>query len=490
MKISIRVKLFLILGSIIFLFVVTTQLFSSFLLEDFYLSSKKKLLKESLTQAEEIISKDLDFEEELAVLQENKNIIMVLVDNDYATIFRPAFVRKQYRNNDLPPKYIFPHEEELFKDDIDRFSNSPSIVTRTDRKTNIEYLSLYAPIRLPDGTQAYTVISTSVDAMKDSVKAASDFILYVSLFVAAIGIVVIYYVSRSISKPIVKLGIVTEAIANLDFTQRMEVQSTDEIGDLSRNINFLSEKLDKTLSQLAVANTQLKKDIMLQEKIDQSRKELIANISHELKTPISIIGGYAEGLKVNINEKEKDLYCDVIMDETQKMNKLVLSLLDLSQVEAGYKQMNRQAFDISLLIDKTLEKYKFVFADKEIKLTVSYEGDCMIMADPERVEQALTNYLTNALNHVDLKREIIVHGKEMEQQVIVSIFNSGKMIAQDQTERIWESFYKIDQARTREYGGSGLGLFIVQAIISAHGGQYGVTNDADGPSFWFILSKE
>lgn len=471
------------------MFLVTTQLFSSLFLEDFYLSSKKKDLEDSLYEVENIVSQHLDFEEELAVLQENKNINLVLVDEVYETVFRSAFEKKQDHDYEIPSKLNLSREEGLIKEHIERFSTSPTIAIRTDERTNSEFLSLYALINLPDGTQGYAVISTSVEAMKGSVEAARDFIFYVSLFVSAIGLVIVYYVSLSISKPIVRLGNITERIAKLDFTQRIEVQSTDEIGDLFRNINFLSEKLDTTLGELAEANSQLKRDIKLKEKIDQSRKELIANISHELKTPISMIGGYAEGLKVNINEAEKDFYCDVIMDEAQKMNKLVLSLLDLSQVEAGYKQMNRQKFDVSSLIDKTLEKFKFLFADKQIELIVSYEGDCVIMADSERVQQVLTNYLTNALNHVDSKREIIVHAKELERQVFFSVFNSGKLIEQDQTERIWESFYKVDLARTREYGGSGLGLFIVQAIIKAHGGQYGVTNDKRGPTFWCTLEK-
>lgn len=155
-------------------------------------------------------------------------------------------------------------------------------------------MSLYSIIKLPDGVEGYVEISSSIDAMKDSIHAASNFILYLSLLVTVIGTITIIYVSSKISKPIVKIGKLTADMANLDFSQRIEVNSNDEIGDLCKNINLLSVKLDKTLNELANANLQLKKDIEMKERIDQSRKELIANVSHELKTPISLIAGYSE----------------------------------------------------------------------------------------------------------------------------------------------------------------------------------------------------
>ncbi|WP_179292725.1 HAMP domain-containing sensor histidine kinase [Bacillus sp. 7884-1] len=486
---SIRVKLFFILTSIILLFVILTQFFGILFLEDFYISSKKKSLKESLGQVQQIVTTDSDYENSLAALQDNKNINILITDKEYNVVFMTALLKRKDKNPVDTGKLLDKHEEHL-NDDIGSVSKEQKIVTRTDPRTGTEFLSLYSIINLPDDVEGYVEISSSIDAMKDSINAASNFILYLSLVVTVIGTITIIYVSNKISKPIVKIGKLTADMAKLDFSQRIEVNSNDEIGDLCKNINFLSVNLDKTLNELANANLQLKKDIEMKERIDQSRKELIANVSHELKTPISLIAGYSEGLKVNVNSEDKDFYCEVIIDEAEKMNKLVLSLLDLSQVEGGYKQMMKEYIAANELIENTLEKFKLIFKEKGMDVEVSYKGDGVVYADPERIEQVLTNYLTNAINHVDDRKSIFLRAEEHEEKVVVRVFNTGRPIPPDEIDKIWDNFYKIDKARTREYGGSGLGLTIVKAIIEAHGGKYGTTNHEETVEFWFTLNKK
>ncbi len=460
-----------------------------FFLEDFYIFSKKKSLNESLAQVQQILSKNNHYEEHLAALQDSKNINIVITDKDYHVIFMTAFLNSK-DNNQLPYPKLPDKRDKHINDLKENFSKLPKIVTRTDPRMNTEFLSMYSKIKLPDDTEGFIEISTSIDAMKDSIRAASNFILYLSLLVTVIGTITIFYVSRKISKPIVKIGKLTADMANLDFSQRIEVNSNDEIGELGKNINLLSEKLDKTLNELANANFQLKKDLEMKERIDESRKELIANVSHELKTPISLIAGYAEGLKVNVNSEDKDFYCDVIIDEAAKMNKLVLSLLDLSQLEGGYKQMKKESIKANVLIENTLEKFSLIFKEKGIIVTVTYEGEYKVYADPDRIEQVLTNYITNAINHVDHCKMITIQVKEKSEEIVFSVINTGGCIQPDEIDKIWDSFYKIDKARTREYGGSGLGLTIVKAIIEAHGGKYGATNHKDSVEFWFALKKK
>ncbi|MDN4523355.1 sensor histidine kinase [Fictibacillus fluitans] len=478
-----------ILLAIILLFIAIIQLFSVLFLENFYQSNKKKTLKESFNLTEQIITKEKDFEEKLSALQDNKNVTIIILDSEYEPFFRLALLKRPAKYQNQQSRSPMRHDEELISSYLDKFKGGPVILTRKDRRTKTEFLSLYSAITLPDGTRGYAVISTSIDAMKDSVKAASDFILYTSLFVGLIGTAVVLYVSDKISKPIIKINRITSKMAKMDFSERITVDSSDETGELANNINFLSKQLDLKINELAIANKQLKKDIQLKEKVEQSRKELLSNVSHELKTPISLIGGYTEGLKLNINKDDKELYCDVIIDETKKMDKLVLSLLDLAQVEAGYKKMNLEKVDITQLVAGILDKYKLVFAEKGINLHNSFQGTALVMADEERLEQVVTNYLNNALDYVDNNRIISVSIEETKNQIRVGIFNSGKPIESAQLERIWDSFYKIDKARTREYGGSGLGLSIVKAIIHLHEGEYGVRNLEDGVEFWFLLNK-
>lgn len=489
MRISIRVKLFFILTSIILLFVILTQFFGILFLEDFYISSKKKSLKESLGQVQQIVSTDNAYEESLAALQDNNNINILITDIEHNVIFMTALLKRKDKYPVDVGKLLEKYEEHL-NQNIVSLTKEQKIVTRTDPRTGTEFLSLYSIIKLPDDVVGYVEISSSIDAMKDSINAASNFILCLSLVVTIIGTITIFYVSRKISKPIEKIGKLTADMAKLDFSQRIEVNLNDEISELCKNINLLSVKLDKTLNELANANRQLKKDIEMKERIDQSRKELIANVSHELKTPISLIAGYSEGLKVNVNKEDKDFYCDVIIDEAEKMNRLVLSLLDLSQVEGGYKQMKKEIIAANELIEITLEKFRLIFKEKGIDVEISYEGNCWVYADPDRIEQVLTNYLTNAINHVDNRKRIFLRVKEQKEKVVVSVFNSGRPIPPDEIDKIWDSFYKIDKARTRAYGGSGLGLTIVKAIIEVHGGLYGSINHEDTVEFWFTLNKE
>jgi two-component system, OmpR family, sensor histidine kinase VanS len=487
-RFSIRRKLYGILLTIILLFIAVIQLLNALFLEDFYLFNKKNMLEESYNQIEQIITTEKNYEEKLSALQDNKNVTILIFDKEFEPVYRLALLKRPSKYQNQSSRSAMP-DEELIKGNLDNFNDKPFIVTRKDRRTKTEFLSLYSSITLPDGNKGYALISTSIDAMKDSAKAASEFILYTSIFVGLIGIVAVFYVSNSISAPIVRINRVTSKMAKLDFSERILVSSSDEIGELGKNINFLSKQLDLKINELDIANKQLKKDILLKEKVEQSRKELLSNVSHELKTPISLIGGYAEGLKLNINKDEKDFYCDVIIDETKKMDKLVYSLLDLANLESGSKKMNMVKVDITRLVSDIIDKYKLVFAEKRIKLHHKSQGRTLVLGDPERIEQVVTNYLNNALDHVDDNRIITVSIQETKNKVRVGIYNTGKEIQSHQQDRLWDSFYKVDKARTREFGGSGLGLSIVKSIISYHEGDCGLRNIDDGVEFWFLLNR-
>jgi signal transduction histidine kinase len=219
------------------------------------------------------------------------------------------------------------------------------------------------------------------------------------------------------------------------------------------------------------------------------RKEFVYSVSHELKTPIALIRGYAEGLKININkdEENKDYYCDVIMDETIKMNKIVKQLLELSYLESGTVYLEREDFHIMELVGSFMKKNTMLIREKNIQVLVDSEEDILVNADYDRAEQVLFNYINNAVNHVDIKRIIRIRVEKIYNKARITVFNSGSHIPADSLEKIWMSFYKVDKARTREYGGTGLGLSIVRAIQEAHRNNCGVCNVENGVEFWFEL---
>jgi signal transduction histidine kinase len=280
-------------------------------------------------------------------------------------------------------------------------------------------------------------------------------------------------------------------MAKLDFSQKYKIETRDEIGDLGKSINSLSNQLDKSITELTEANAKLLKDIEHERRIDEMRKEFVSSVSHELKTPIALIQGYAEGLKENIieDEESKNYYCYVIADEASKMNKMVRELLDLSQIESGYFILERQVVDISMLVEQVLNKFEPILKEKQICLSGARQREVMVNGDIFRIEQVMVNYLNNAINHIDQQKEIAVNIHPVDDKVRISVFNTGKPIPDESLDKVFISFYKVDKARTRSYGGTGLGLSVVRAIQEQHNNAYGVINRDNGVEFWFDVDR-
>jgi signal transduction histidine kinase len=219
------------------------------------------------------------------------------------------------------------------------------------------------------------------------------------------------------------------------------------------------------------------------------RKEFLNNVSHELKTPIALISGYAEGLKDNIAEdkESRDFYCDVIIDESSKMNNMVRKLLTLNQLEFGNDQVTMERFDITQLVKGVISGMKLLIEDKGAEVTINTDEPVYVWGDEFKIEEVVTNYMSNALNHLDYDKKIDVRIIRENGLVRVSVFNTGNPIPEGDIDKIWDKFYKVDKARTREYGGSGIGLSIVKAIMESHNQQCGVKNYEDGVQFWFTL---
>jgi two-component system, OmpR family, sensor histidine kinase VanS len=315
-------------------------------------------------------------------------------------------------------------------------------------------------------------------------------------FTAIVALITIFitglwtlYVSDKFTRPIKQINITTKKMAELDFSQTLDISSEDEIGQLSQSINHLSHKLKMTIGELNKKNQQLEQDIDKGKRIDTMRREFVSNVSHELKTPIFLIQGYAEGLKNNIvtDEEKRSFYCDVIMEEAEKMDAIVKDLLNLSQIESGNMDLNKYDFDIEQLIEDVTKKLEPIFKEKDISINTEIALKNLVNGDPIRIEQVIVNYMNNAINHVDGNKKIKVTAEEKNSKVRVSIFNTGQHIPEELLERIWISFYKVDKARTRSYGGTGLGLAIVKAIQQAHCNEYGVMNIDDGVLFWFDI---
>ena len=336
---------------------------------------------------------------------------------------------------------------------------------------------------------AYVLIRTSLESLQANADIANKFLAYAGIVVALLVSAGVFFATKSFVRPVEELSGIAKRMSNLDFNAKYEVRSNDEIGELGHSINLLSEKLEDTISDLKSANNQLQRDIEQKVQVDEMRKEFLSNVTHELKTPIALIQGYAEGLKDNISEdaESREFYCDVIIDEASKMNKMVKKLLTLNQIESGNDMVELERFDITALIKSVLESSEILIKQKDIRVQFEYTEPAEVWADEYMMEEVVTNYLTNAIHHAAMEKVIDIRVIHQGKNVRVSVFNTGSPIPEEDIDKIWIKFYKVDKARTREYGGSGIGLSIVKAIMESHNQPFGVINHANGVEFWFEL---
>ncbi len=290
---------------------------------------------------------------------------------------------------------------------------------------------------------------------------------------------------------------ISEQMTKLNFETKYESRGQNEIDLLGRHINELSSTLERTISELKTANNELQRDIEKKEQIDEMRKEFLSNVSHELKTPLALIQGYAEGLVEGINDDDiesRNFYCEVIIDEAGKMNTMVKKLLDLNQLEFGKDVVTMERFDITALIRNFITSAEILISQNEVKVRLEEPEPIYVWADEFKTEEIIRNFFSNAMNHVSGDRIIEIKYQLIEQEsankVRIRVFNTGEPIPEESLAHIWEKFYKVDKARTREYGGSGVGLSIVKAIMESMNQRYGVINYTNGVEFWFELETK
>ena len=257
----------------------------------------------------------------------------------------------------------------------------------------------------------------------------------------------VFFATKSFIRPVEELSGIAKRMSNLDFNIKYTVESNDEIGELGHSINLLSEKLEDTISDLKSANNQLQTDIEQKVQVDEMRKEFLSNVTHELKTPIALIQGYAEGLKDNISEdaESREFYCDVIIDEASKMNKMVKKLLTLNQLEFGNEMVELERFDVVSLIRSVLDNSEILIKQNDIRVQFEQAEPMDVWADEYMMEEVVTNYLTNAIHYAKNEKVIDIRVVKEEKKVRVSFFNTGEPIPEEDIEKIWIKFYKVDK---------------------------------------------
>lgn len=457
---------------------------NSTLLGSYYINKKQNALVSAYhsineaSSAGDITSEEYDIE--LKKICDKYNIQVLVVDGESEAVKYsmndPKTVLKQLLDN----IFLGVDEDSL----LINAENYKMQVIR-DYKTQTEYIEMWGML---DNGYLF-MLRSALEGIRESVSISNHFLAYVGLIAVLVSVFLVVWVSNRVAKPILELANISERMKHLDFEAKYTGNDKTEIAILGNNINEMSEALEKTISELRTANNELLKDIERKNQMDERRREFLSNVSHELKTPIALIQGYAEGLKEGINDdaESREFYCDVIMDEAAKMNALVKNLLTLNQLEAGNDVVNMERFDVAALVKNYIASADILIRQKEISVRMEDYDPIYVWGDEFRVEEVFMNYFTNAINYAKNEKIIDVKIVRSDGKVRISVFNTGSPIPQESVAHLWEKFYKVDKARSREYGGSGVGLSIVKAVMESMNQQYGVINYDNGVEFWFEL---
>lgn len=447
-------------------------------LEAYYKSNKRKTLQNLYSYLDRAAASDSmessEFNMQVSRMCEKGNVELFIMNSSHEIIFASMNDSKAFQN-------VF------FNYLLEGGDSECTIRENVDPSNNAEYMDMWGNL----DRQYFFVMRTAVESIRESVIISNKFLGYIGVTAVFLSCFVISLVTRKLTRPLRSLVHISDRMIHLDFDAKYQATGDNEVDLLGERMNLLSETLERTISELKSANNELQRDIEKKEEIDQMRQEFLSNVSHELKTPIALVQGYAEGLKECVldDDESRDFYCDVIMDEARKMNQMVKSLLTLNQLESGNEVISLERFNLTSLIRNILNSTKILAGDKNV--TVRFDDSCSIFvwADEFKIEEVVTNYISNAFHYVSGENVIEITMKENAGAVRVTVFNSGQPIPEEDLDKIWIKFYKVDKARTREYGGSGIGLSIVKAIMDSHNRPCGVENYDNGVAFWFEVEK-
>lgn len=482
---SVRFKLFFTMCVVILVIILSLVLINSIVLENFYIYSKTATIKQVYQKVNDYYNTEntnVDLETELKKIAYKNNFDILIKTDTNLIIFTSD---REF----LSSTYILKDINEIKSKSIEENETKINVKVTTDEVNNISYMFLTGI--LDNGYVLY--IRMPISPIEESVKISNTVLLMIGGITLVVAGIIASFISRKFTNPILQLNDIANKMAKLDFSKKYRITDTeDEINELGRSINTMSDKLEATIKELQKNNIELEKDIEEKTKIDEMRKQFISDVSHELKTPIALIQGYAEGLIENVNsdEESRKFYAEVILDETNKMDKLVKQLLELMKLEYGKREFDNEKFNINELINEVLRKCSVMINEKNIKVYFENKEPIYVYADEFYMDQIITNYLTNAIKHaeeVEKETKIEIKVEKVSNKIRVSVFNTGENIPEEDLQRIWGRFYKLDSSRNRQDGGSGIGLALVKAIMNNYQNEYGVKNKKNGVEFYFDM---
>lgn len=339
------------------------------------------------------------------------------------------------------------------------------------------------PVMKENGKKDLLFTVTSLQEISDANEALRWLFIYVGCGGIILILILALFFSKMVAKPLIALNIMAKKMLNFEFGSLKPIRQKDELGSLSMSMLTMSQKLDSALRELKEANQQLQKDMEQKERMEKTQKEFFTNASHELKTPLSIVKSFAEGLKDGVNLNKQDHYVSVIVEEAEKMEMLITNMLDLARLDSGTIELRKTSLMLSELVEKVASRLMYPLQDKELEIVVVPVNEQPVPADPLWFEQVVLNLITNAIRHAVAGSTILIEVISTPDLTTLSVSNQGETLSEEQLDLIWERFYRGEASRSRQTGGTGLGLSIAQQIMDLHGCSYTVRNLQDGVQF-------
>lgn len=355
-------------------------------------------------------------------------------------------------------------------------------------------LVVVSPLVIQDSISNIIFVISTLQPVNEATSVMKQYYIYVYFIILILIIIFSLFFSRTITRPLLRINNTAIKMASLDFSEKCTVKSNDELGVLSNSLNILSNTLNSTLTKLTLANESLKKDIEKERELEKMRKDFISSASHELKTPISLINGYAEGLKDNIaDEDSKDFYLNVIIDETINMNNLVMNMLESSKMDYPKDNDLKEPFNIYTLLFNNCNGFSQAHKKRQFILNCFIEKNTLVLGNKNNIETVLRNVIQNAVNYsMDMSKisVTITNDPNTNENVLLEIENENSSIPEEDLKFVWNKFYRVDKSHNKYSGGTGLGLSIVKSILDNHESIYDLVNTDNGVKFSFTLKKQ
>lgn len=443
------------------------------LLPNYYHKYKKMTIENQLDSIVDNVPKlDINnIEEYLGQISFNNNANIVVTD-EYGNVI--YFTNVLQKGLVTIPK----------KEDLSHFKNIEKTNTRS------VYTS-YRKIKFYNSEEKYNLYLTApLQPVSEASKVLFLLIPYIGLVVILISVIGGLIYSKVISKPLISMNKVAKEMAKLDFTKKCTVKGEDEIGELSQSLNDLSNNLRISMEELQRANEQLLDDIAKEREIEKKRREFIATISHELKTPITILKGQIEGMLSNIGiYKDRDKYLKRNLEVLNDMEYMVKETLEISKLESQGFKPRKEQISLSKIVEECIYNISFIAKRKNIFIDKNINEDLFVHGDSKLLKKVVNNIITNAINHSPESEKVYANLHEEKDEIVLKVENTGIYIEENELKEIFKPFYRIEKSRNRKSGGSGLGLYIVKMILDAHNGKYSISNNEKGVEFKLCLKK-